>query len=167
MPSMHQASVLVFRRMLTNLSGFLDKAEAHASAKKIDPSVFLESRLAPEMFPLKRQVQIAADMAKNCVARLAGLEPPKYEDNEASFADLKARIAKTIAYLDGIKAAQIDGSETREIALTIAQKPATLSGQAFLHNYSFAHFYFHVATAYNILRHNGIEIGKRDFVGAQ
>ena len=167
MPSMYQASVPVLRRMLTNLSGFLDKAEAHAVAKKIDPAVLLEARLAPDMFPLKRQIQLASDFAKGAGARLAGMEIPKYEDNETSFADLRARLTRTIAFLDGIKPAQIDGAETREIQLTIAQKPATLTGQAFLQNYTFAHFYFHATTAYNILRHNGVEIGKRDFVGAQ
>lgn len=163
--SMYNASVATMSRMLTNLSGFLDKAEAFATAKKIDPSVLLEGRLAPDMFPLKRQVQIAADFAKSTAARLAGIEIPKYEDNEASFADLKARIAKTQAFLKTVTPAQVDGSETRDISLTIAKQPAVLKGEAFLHNYAYAHFYFHVTTAYNILRHNGVELGKRDFVG--
>ncbi len=163
--SMYQSSVATMSRMLTNLSGFLDKAEAFAAAKKVDPTVLLEARLAPDMFPLKQQVRIAADFAKSTAARLAGIEAPKYEDNEKSFGELKARIARTQEFLRTIAPAQVDGSETRDVSLTIAQKPAVLKGEAFLHNYAYAHFYFHVATAYNILRHNGVELGKRDFVG--
>lgn len=163
--SMYQISVPVFQRMLTNLTGILEKAEAHAAAKKIEPDVLINARLAPDMFPLKRQVQIASDMAKGAACRLAGAEIPKWEDNEASFADLKARLKKTIDFLAGLKPAQIDGSETRDVNLTIAQKPVTLKGEAYLLTHAFPHFFFHVTTAHDILRHNGVEIGKRDYIG--
>lgn len=164
--SMYQISIPVFRRMLTNLTGILDKAEAHATTKKIEPDVLINARLAPDMFPLKRQIQLASDMAKGAACRLAGAEIPKWEDNEASFADLKARLKKTIDYLAGLKPAQIDGSETRDINLTIAQKPVTLKGQAYLLTHAFPHFFFHVTTAHDILRHNGVEVGKRDYIGS-
>lgn len=164
--SMHQIFVPVFARMLKSLTVILDKAEAFAAAKKIEPDVLLNARLAPDMFPLKRQVQLASDFAKGAAARLSGQDIPKWEDTEASFADLKARLAKTADYIAAFTPAQIDGSEGRDIALTIAKQPVTLNGQAFLLNYAFPHFFFHVATAYDILRHNGVEIGKRDFMGA-
>jgi hypothetical protein len=163
--SMHQISLPVFQRMLKNLSAILDKAEAFAAAKKIEPDVLLNARLAPDMFALKRQVQLASDFAKGAAARLSGQEIPKWEDTEATFADLKARLAKTADYLASFTPAQIDGSEGRDIALTIAKQPVTLKGQAFLLNYAFPHFFFHVTTAYDILRHNGVEVGKRDFMG--
>jgi len=163
--SMYQASVPVFIRMLTNLSGILDKAAADAEARKIDPAVFLNARLAPDMHPFTRQVQIAADFAKGASARLAGLEVPKYEDNEASIAELKARIDKTIAFVKTIKPAQIDDSEERVITLVQGDKTRTFKGQAYLLEYVFAHFYFHATTAYAILRHNGVPVGKKDFVG--
>lgn len=163
--SMYQASVPVFVRMLTNLSGILDKAAADAEARKIDPAVFLNSRLAPDMYPFTRQVQIASDSAKGASARLAGLEVPKYEDNETSIAELKARIDKTIAFVKTIKPAQIDGSEERVITLVQGDKTRTFKGQAYLLEYVFANFYFHVAAAYAILRHNGVPVGKKDFVG--
>ena len=163
--SMYQASVPVFVRMLTNLSGILDKAAADAEARKIDPAVFLNSRLAPDMYPFARQVQIAADFAKGASARLAGLEVPKYDDNETSIAELKARIDKTIAFIKTIKPAQIDGSEERVITLVQGDKTRTFKGQAYLLDYVFAHFYLHVATAYANLRHNGVPVGKKDFVG--
>lgn len=163
--SMYQASVPVFVRMLTNLSGILDKAAADAEARKIDPAVFLNARLAPDMYPFTRQVQIASDSAKGASARLAGLEVPKYEDNETSIAELKARIDKTIAFIKTIKPAQIDGSEERVITLVQGDKTRTFKGQAYLLEYVFANFYFHVAAAYAILRHNGVPVGKKDFVG--
>lgn len=163
--SMHQVSLPVFQRMLKSLSAILDKAETFAAAKKIEPDVLLNARLAPDMFPLKRQVQLASDFAKGAAARLSGQDIPKWEDAEVSFADLKARLAKTADYLASFTPAQIDGSEGRDIALTIAKQPVTLKGQAFLLNYAFPHFFFHVATAYDILRHNGVEIGKRDYMG--
>ena len=164
--SMYQASVPVFQRMLANLQVVLDKAEAHAAAKKIDPMIFTSGRLTPDMFPLARQVQLCSDFAKGTGARLAGIEIPKWEDTEKSFPELKARLAKTQDFLKGLKPAQIDGSETRDINLQIAQQPATLSGQTFLLNYAFPHFYFHVATAYDILRVQGVEVGKRDYMGS-
>ncbi|HVY43841.1 MAG TPA: DUF1993 domain-containing protein [Hyphomicrobiaceae bacterium] len=164
--SMYQISVPVFQRMMTNLTAVLEKAEAHAAAKKIEPEVLINARLAPDMFPLKRQVQLVSDFAKGAAARLAGQEIPKWEDNEASFADLKARLKKSIDYLGQLKPADIDGSETRDINLTIAKKPVTLKGQVYLLTHAFPHFFFHVTTAYDILRHNGVEIGKRDYLGA-
>ena len=163
--SMHQISLPVFQRMLKSLSAILDKAEAFAAAKKIEPEVLLNARLAPDMFPLKRQVQLASDFAKGAAARLSGQDIPKWEDAEVSFADLKARLAKTGDYLASFTPAQIDGGEGRDIALTIAKQPVTLKGQAFLLNYAFPHFFFHVTTAYDILRHNGVEVGKRDYMG--
>lgn len=163
--SMYEISVPLFQRMLTNLTGILDKAEAHASARKIDPEVLINARLAPDMFPLKRQIQIASDTARGAACRLAGTEIPKWEDKEASFGDLKVRLKKTVDFLAGLKPAQIDGSEARDVNLTIAQKPVTLKGQAYLMTHAFPHFFFHVATAHDILRHNGVEIGKRDYIG--
>lgn len=164
--SMYEVSLPVFQRRLNALSAILDKADAFAAARKVEPEVLLNARLAPDMFPLKRQVQLASDFAKGAAARLSGQEIPKWEDAEASFADLKTRIAKTNDYLGTFKPAQFDGSEERDIALTIAKQPVTLKGQAFLLNYAFPHFFFHVTTAYDILRHNGVEIGKRDYMGA-
>lgn len=163
--SMYEASVPVMQRRMRQLIGILDKAEAYATAKKIDPEVLVNARLFPDMFPLKRQVQIASDMAKAAAARLSGTEMPKWEDNEKTFAELKARLQKAIDYLGSFKREQIDGAENRDINLTIGGQPATLKGQMYLLNHAFAHFNFHVVTAYNILRHNGVEIGKRDFVG--
>lgn len=163
--SMYQASVPVFSRMLTNLAGILGKAAAHAEARKIDPAVLINSRLYPDMFALGRQVQIASDHAKGAAARLAGLEPPKYEDNEASFPELIARIHKTISYIETIKPGQIDGSEERTITLAMRTRTLTFEGMEYLLNFSLPNFYFHVTTAYDILRHNGVEIGKKDFIG--
>lgn len=163
--SMFQASVPVMQRRMRQLISILDKAEAHCTAKKIDPDVMINARLYPDMFPLKRQVQIASDMAKAAAARLSGSEVPKWDDNEASFADLKARLQKAIDYIGAFKPEQIDGSEDKDIALTIGGQPATLKGQMYLLNHAFAHFNFHCITAYNILRHNGVEVGKRDWVG--
>ena len=163
--SMYQASVPVFVKTLGNLSAILDKAASFAAGKKIDPSVLLAYRLAPDMLSLTRQVQIAADHAKRGPARLAGMEAPVYEDNEASFADLKARIDKTIAFVNTLKQGQIDGSETREITLKIGGNSQTLSGQAYLLHNALPNFFFHVTTAYAILRHCGVEVGKKDFIG--
>lgn len=163
--SMYHASAPVFVRMLNNLGGILDKAAAHAAAKKIDPAVLLQTRLYPDMFALTRQVQVAADFAKGCVARLAGVDVPKYEDNEAGFADLKARIDKTVIFINTLTAAQIDGSADKEITLTLGGQEMKFSGLDYLLNLVLPNFYFHVTTAYAILRHNGVEVGKRDFVG--
>ncbi|MGH8403286.1 MAG: DUF1993 domain-containing protein, partial [Gammaproteobacteria bacterium] len=161
--SMYQASVPVFIRMLNNLSAILKKGEAHAGAKKIDTAVFVSARLAPDMFPLVRQIQIATDTVKGCAARLAGVEPPKYEDNEQTYAELYARLDKTIAYLKTVKPAQIDGSEARHIELKVRDKTLVLNGQDYLLERVYPNFFFHVTTAYAILRHNGVEIGKGDF----
>ena len=164
--SMYQASVPVFQKSLTALKGVLAKGAAHALDKKIDESVFLGSRLAPDMFPLTRQVQIAADFGKGPVARLAGVELPKYEDIETTFASLAARIDKTLAFISTFKPEQIDGQEDRDIELTIAGKPVVFKGQPYLLHFALPNLYFHMSMSYAILRHNGVDIGKRDFVGA-
>ena len=163
--SMYQASVPTFILSLKALSGVLDKGAKHAEAKGIDPAVLLGSRLYPDMFPLTRQVQIASDNAKGPSARLAGMEPPKFDDNEASFADLQARITKTIDFLQTLKPAQIDGSEDRQIVLQMRAGPLEFKGQAYLLHFAMPNFYFHCATVYAILRHNGVEVGKKDFLG--
>jgi hypothetical protein len=162
---MYQASVPVFTRMLANLGNVLDKGAKHAEARKIDEAVLITARLYPDMFPLSRQVQIAADHAKGCTARLAGQEPPSYEDKEASFVQLAERVNRTLEFLRGFNAGQIDGSEEREIVLQMRVGPVKLKGQQYLLNVAMPNFYFHVTTAYDILRHNGVEIGKRDFLG--
>lgn len=164
--SMYDASVPVFTQMLNSLSAILDKAEAYAAARKIDPAALLQARLYPDMFPLTRQVQIAADFAKGGCARLAGVEVPRYDDNEASFADLKQRIAKTVAFIQGLPREAIASSEERDITLTVAGNPMEFKGQPYLLHWALSNFYFHATTAYAILRHNGLEIGKRDFIGA-
>lgn len=164
--SMYQASIPVFTRMLTNLAAILDKAAAHAEAKKIDPTVLVNSRLYPDMLPLVKQVQIASDHAKGAAARLAGLESPKFEDNEATFPELGARIQKTISYLNTLKPEQIDGSEERTITLPLRTRTLTFQGMPYLLNFALPNFYFHVTTAYDIFRHNGVELGKKDFIGS-
>jgi hypothetical protein len=151
--------------MLNNLKGVLAKGAAFAAAKKIDESVLMNARLAPDMLAMSRQVQIACDFAKGSIARLAGLDVPKWEDTEKSFADLAARIDKTVAYIGEFSAAQIDGQEDRNIELTIAGTPMSFKGQQYLLNVAMPNFYFHTTTAYAILRHNGVEIGKSDFLG--
>ncbi len=163
--TMYQASIPAFVRMLGNLSAILDKAAAHAEAKKIDPAVFINARLAPDMFPLSRQVQIATDMVKGCAARLAGIEVPSYEDNESTFAELQARIAKTKEFLQSVSAAQIDGSEERQITLKFGSRELNFLGQAYLLDFVIPNFHFHLTTTYAILRHNGVEIGKKDYIG--
>ncbi|MDI1277776.1 DUF1993 family protein [Methylobacter sp.] len=163
--TMYQASIPVFVRMLDNLSGILDKAAAHAEAKKIDPAIFVSARLAPDMFPLSRQVQIATDMVKGCAARLAGIEVPSYEDNETTFSELQARIAKTKAFIESVSASQIDGSEERKITLKFGSKELNFLGQAYLLDFVLPNFHFHLTTTYAILRHNGVEIGKKDYTG--
>jgi hypothetical protein len=161
---MYQASVPVFQKLLGNLDHLCDKAAADATARKIDPSVFLQARLAPDMFQLTRQIQIAADFAKGTPARLAGVEVPKYEDNEASFVDLQARIRKTLDFIGGFKAAQIDGSEDRTINFKAGPRELTFKGIDYLLLFALPNFYFHCTTAYAILRHNGVALGKTDFV---
>jgi hypothetical protein len=164
--SMYQASIPVLTRALGILATLLDKAAAHAEARKIDPAVFINARLAPDMFSLARQVQSASDAAKGCGARLAGVEVPSFPDTETSFPELKARIDKTVAFLETLKPAQIDGSEERTITLKLGGREIGFTGQRFLLTFSLPNFFFHVTTAYDILRHNGVELGKRDFLGA-
>jgi uncharacterized protein len=163
--SMYQASAPRFIQTLNNLTAILDKAQAHAETRKIDPAALTAFRLYPDMFPLTRQVQIACDSAKGAVARLAGVEAPRHEDTEQTFADLKARIAKTVAFIQTVRPAQIDGSEERDIALKAGSRELRFKGLQYLLGYALPNFYFHVATAYNILRHNGVEIGKMDYLG--
>jgi uncharacterized protein len=165
--SMYQASVPVFVRMLTNLSAVLDKGAAHAEARKIDPAVLINARLYPDMLPLAKQVQIASDNAKGAAARLAGQEPPKYEDTETTFADLKARIQKTISFLNALKPEQIDGSDEKTVTLQLRGNPVQFTGLAYLMNHATPNFYFHVTTAYDILRHNGVDLGKADYLGTR
>ena len=164
--SMYQASAPRFARMLRNLSAILAKAQVHAEAKKLDSAALTSFRLFPDMFPLARQVQIACDQAKGAVARLAGAEPPKHEDTEQSFADLQARIAKTLDFVESVKPAQIDGSEGREVVLKLRAGELRLQGLDYLFSHAYPNFYFHVTTSYAMLRHNGVEIGKKDFVGS-
>jgi len=163
--SMYQASAPRFVNILKNLSAILDKAQAYADAKKIDPTALTSSRLYPDMFTMARQVQSACDAAKGAVARLAGVEIPKHEDTEQTLAELKARIAKTIDFIDSVKAGQIDGSEDRPIVLKIRGQEVKYTGMQYLLGFAHPNFYFHVTTAYDILRHNGVEIGKRDYIG--
>ena len=164
--SMHEASAPRFVKTLNALSAILDKAQAHAEAKKIDPLTLTSFRLFPDMLPMTAQVQIACDAAKGAMARLAGMEIPKHEDTEKTLAELKARIAKTVAFIESIKPAQVDGSENKDVTLKIGGKDTVFKGMPYLFGFAFPNFYFHVTTAYNILRHNGVEIGKRDFLGA-
>ena len=164
--SLYEASVPAFLQILGSLTGLLTKAEAHCKAKNIQPEVLLGARLYPDMFPLTRQIQMVCDFAAKSCARLANSEVPTTPDNEKSFDDLKARLAKTIDYVKAFKPAQFDGAESREVSFPIGPgKTMTLKGQQYLNNFAFPNFYFHAATAYGILRHNGVEIGKRDFLG--
>jgi len=163
--SMYQASAPRFANALRNLSAILDKAQVHAEAKKLDPAVLGSLRLIADMFPLARQVQVACDTAKGAVARLAGAEIPKYEDTEQTIAELKARIARTLDFVASVPAAKIDGSEEREVVMKMRGQDVKFSGLQYLFGHAWPNFYFHVTTAYNILRANGVEIGKRDFIG--
>jgi uncharacterized protein len=162
---MFEASVPAFLQMLKNLSAILDKAEAFAAEREIEPEVLLNWRLASDMFPLTRQVQIAADFAKGTTARLAGAEVPKYPDDEKTFAALKARIAKTVKFVEGFKPKDINGSEDRDITLTVGGQDMHFKGEPYLVHFALPNFYFHATTAYDILRSCGVEIGKRDFIG--
>jgi hypothetical protein len=162
---MYQASVPAFLQMLNSLSAILDKAEAYAAERKIDPAVLLGWRLAPDMFALARQVQIATDHAKGGCARLAGIEVPKYPDDETTFADLRARIARTIDFVQGFEPSDIDGSEDRNITLTAGTRALRFKGQQYLVSFALPNLYFHATAAYAILRLCGVPIGKRDFLG--
>ncbi len=165
--SMHDASIPVFTQMLGGLDGILDRAERHAAERKIDPTVLLQARLFPDMFPLARQVQIACDFATSVSARLAQVDVPTYDETVESFAALRSRIARTLGFLDGLDSGQFAGSEMRDIVLRPGTpKERTLNGQAYLLAYGLPQFFFHVTTAYALLRHSGIEIGKKDYMGA-
>lgn len=165
--SIHAASVPVFKQMLGSLGDILAKAEAHATDRKLEPAALLQSRLFPDMLPLTRQVQIACDFAKGVTARLAGAEVPVYEDREQTFPELRALVGRTIAFVDGFDAAAFDGSEQREIVTRPGTpKERRFDGQSYLLSYGLPQFFFHVTTAYALLRHNGVEIGKRDYMGA-
>jgi hypothetical protein len=165
--SMSQASLPVLEINLNALSAVLEKAEAFAAAKKIDPAVLLHSRLSPDMFDLTRQVQVATDGAKRGSARLAGVEPPSYPDNETTIAQLRERIAKTVAFLKTLDRAKIDASAEREITIPLGgDKKGQMKGDDYLNHFMLPNFYFHCTAAYTILRHNGVDIGKRDFLGA-
>lgn len=163
--TMYQASIPAFIRMLENLSAILDKAAAHAEAKSIDPTIFVNARLAPDMYPLSRQIQIATDIVKGCAARLSGIEVPSYEDNETTFAELKARIVKTMDFLQSVSEDHINSSEEREIILKIHSKDIKFLAQSYLFNFVIPNFYFHVTATYAILRHNGVDLGKMDYMG--
>jgi hypothetical protein len=163
--SMHSASAPVFGRMLANLLTWLDKAEAHAAARKFDSANYLGLRLAPDMLPFVRQIQIASDSAKGCMARLAGQEVPSWEDNESSFEALRARVRKTIDYVASIPAASLEGSQTRQISVPRRSgEPLRFDGESFLKHYALPNFYFHVTTAYALLRHAGVDLGKADYL---
>ncbi|MCC7327098.1 MAG: DUF1993 domain-containing protein [Burkholderiales bacterium] len=164
--SMFQASVPVFARGLAGLKTILTKGAAHAAAKKIDESVFIGARLFPDMLPLARQVHIATDFARGTIARLAGVEPPKWDDNESTFAELIARVERTIDAVNAFTPAQVDGSEAREITRPVRGEPKTFTGINYLLQYAMPNFYFHKTTVYAILRSNGIELGKADYIGA-
>jgi hypothetical protein len=163
--SMYAFSVPVFVKTLGNLSAILGKGAAYAEQKKFDPAVLLAMRLAPDMFPLTMQVRIACDFAKGAAARLAGEEPPKWEDSETTIGELQARIARTIEFVQGFDPARFDGAETRKVTLTIRGEPVEYAGLAYLAHVVLPNFFFHVTTAYDILRHAGVDLGKRDFIG--
>ena len=163
--SIYQASVPVLARILTNLSAILDKAEAHCTARKIAPEALLQFRLYPDMFPLVRQMQIATDMAKGCVARLAGAEVPSYADTETSFEELKARLAKTVDLINSFKPEQIEGAEDRTIILKTGGQERQFKGSDYLMSFVLPNVHFHATTTYAILRHCGVELGKKDYTG--
>jgi hypothetical protein len=166
--SMHSASVPVFLTMLGNLTKWLDKAAAHAQAKKFDPETLLTARLAPDMLPLLRQVQIACDAAKFGVARLAGAEAPRFDDSEATIAQLQERIAATMEYLRSVPAAQVDGSEGRAVSVPMRNRePMQFVGEQYLKHFALPNFFFHVTTTYALLRHNGVDLGKADYLGGR
>jgi hypothetical protein len=163
--SMYEASVPVFARALNNLAAILEKAAAQGESRKWDPAALINFRLYPDMLPLARQIQIATDSAKGGVARLAGAEPPKYEDNETTFADLIARLRKTVSFLESFKPAQLDGTEDKTVSWKTQTATRTMQGMPYLLNHVTPNVYFHVTTTYAILRHCGIEVGKQDFLG--
>jgi hypothetical protein len=163
--TMSSASTPIFVRMLGNLLTWLDKAEAHAQARKFAPTVYLSARLAPDMLPFTAQIQIACDGAKLGAARLAGVEAPKFDDTEASFAELRERVRATIAFIESVPAAQLDGTEDKEITIPRRAGPMVMKGEPFLKQFVLPNFFFHLTTTYALLRHNGVELGKADFLG--
>lgn len=163
--SMHSASVPVFQALLANLSDWLDRAEASAGDRKFDPAVLLGARLAPDMLPFVRQVQIACDSAKFCVARLAGVDAPRFEDDEATVAELRDRIARTLAFVGSVSAAQVDGTEDKDITVPRREGAVVMKGEPYLKHFAMPNFYFHVTTAYALLRHNGVPLGKSHYLG--
>jgi len=164
--TMHSASVPIFKRQLGALLSWLDKAEAHAAARKFDPANYLQLRLAPDMLPFVSQIRIAGDTAKGCAARLAGQEIPKFEDNEASLVELRERVRRTLDYLESVPASAIDGSEGREIVLPMRNRdPIRFTGETYLRHWALPNFFFHVSMAYALLRHAGVELGKADYLG--
>jgi uncharacterized protein len=164
---MYTNSVPVFKQLLTALKAILAQADAHVAAKSIEPDALLQARLYPDMFPLLKQVQIAADFARGISARLAGIEVPAYDGKEKSFADLDGLLSRTLGFIDGVTPSQLDGSDSKEIVLRPGTpKEKKLTGQAYLTSYGLPQFFFHVTTAYAILRHNGLPVGKRDFMGS-
>jgi hypothetical protein len=167
MPSaLYQASVPVHVRQLNALSAIIDKAAAYCAERKIDPSALLQARLYPDMFTFVKQVQVACSHAERGAARLSGIEPPARPDKEATFEDLKARIAAALSFVKSVDAAKMDGADTRKITFPAGQQQMTMTGSDYLSHFSLPNFYFHVAAAYNILRHNGVPIGKGDFMGS-
>ncbi|HIJ39060.1 MAG TPA: DUF1993 domain-containing protein [Rhodospirillaceae bacterium] len=164
--TMYQTAVPPVLQILTSLSALLDKAASYCQERKIEPSVLLNARLFPDMFPLTRQVQITTDQAKGMAARLAGIEVPSFADTEASFPELQARLEKTITFVKSVRADQIDGTENKTIHLKTPHIDLTFTGQQYLLNFVFPNFYFHATTAYNILRHSGVDVGKKDFLGS-
>lgn len=165
--TMHSASVPVFTNTLSQMLKWLDKAQAHAEARKFSPDAFLALRLAPDMLPFAKQVQIASDTAKGCVARLAGVEIPKYEDNEATLDELRARIRKTIDFVGSVDAAKFEGAATREVVMAQRSGELRFGGETYLRFHALPNFFFHATTAYALLRHGGVELGKKDFLGAR
>ena len=164
--SMHSASVPIFVRMLGNLVNWLDKAEAHAQAKKFDVGVLLEARLAPDMLPFMKQIQIACDAAKFGVSRLAGVDAPKFDDTESTIAELKERVRKTVEFMQAVPAAQVNGTEDKDVTVPRRDGSMVLKGEPYLKHFVLPNFFFHVTTAYALLRHNGVELGKMDYLGA-
>jgi hypothetical protein len=163
--SMHAMSYDVFKRALTQLLHVMEKAVANAKARNFEPGVLVNARLAPDMLPFARQVQLTSDFAKNSMARLAGIDPPKFEDTETTMDELFARVKKTLDFIDSVPAASLEGSETRDIKIPLRDRTVEFKGLAFLQHWALPNFFFHHVTAYNLLRHNGVDIGKRDFLG--
>jgi uncharacterized protein len=164
--SMHAMSHGVFRKALQQLLHVMDKGAANAKARSFDTSVLVNARLAPDMLPFAKQIQLTSDFAKNSMARLAGVDPPKFEDSETTMDELVARVKKTIDYIDTVSAAALEGSETRDIRIVLRDRTVEFKGLPFLQTWAIPNFFFHYVTAYNLLRHNGVDIGKRDFLGA-